>query len=220
MSTRTCAARASWNERVTESRRPSPFGENARDEDRRFENVRSTMTDTAALTVFVPFDAVRTIVYLPSVTLSAAKENVCFPDARRALKIVASCRPSTSRSVAVTVAAVVSVYVTVARSSTPSPFGEIVPGFALEPLSASAAGAAPRKPVAGRTSSPAAIVHAYRPGAEEVASQVQSTAVPLPDPVATVIPSESVTETVQGRSSVSVALNSTGPPSRPRTDGA
>ena len=34
---------------MTESRRPSPFGENARDEDLRFENVRSTMTDTAAL---------------------------------------------------------------------------------------------------------------------------------------------------------------------------
>ena len=79
---------------------------------------------------------------------------------------------------------------------------------------------APTKPVAGSTSAPAEIVHAYRPGAAAEASQVQSMLVPVPEPVATVRPSESVTVTVHGRSAVSCAWNSTGPPGWPRTDGA
>ena len=159
-STRTRAARARWKEKVIESLRPSPFGEKARAEVASFEKVRSTVTGTDALTVFAALLAVRTIVYLPSATLSAANANVCLPAVRGALNRVASCLPSASSKVAVTVAGVVNVCATVARSSTPSPLGEIVAGLALGLLRASATGAAPTKPVAGRTSSPAAIVHA------------------------------------------------------------
>src|SRR5439155_6673620 len=146
--------------------------------------------------------------------------NVCLPAIRCALNSVASCLPSASCRVAVTVAAVVSVYAMVARSSTPSPLGEIVAGFALGLLSASATGAAPTKPVAGRRSSPAASVHPYRPGGAEDASQTHETSLPLPEPEATVTPSESVTVTAHGNSVVSVAWNSTGPPGCPRTESA
>src|SRR5207237_7008686 len=106
------------------------------------------------------------------------KEKVCFPAVRRALNSVASWRPDASDKIAVTVAAVLRVYVTVARSSTPSPFGEIVAGLAVGLLSASATGAVPRNPVAGRTAAPAEIVHAYRAGAPAAASHTQEMSVP------------------------------------------
>ncbi len=52
-------------------------------------------------------------------------------------------------------------------------------------------------PVAGRAA-PAAIVHRYEPAGTPAESQVQSTAVPVPEPRATSAPAPVVTTTVQG----------------------
>ena len=75
-------------------------------------------------------------------------------------------------------------------------------------------------PVALRTVSPAAIVQEYEPGAAAVASHVQSTSWLVPVPVATIVPVESATVTVQGSASERRARKRTCPPIAPRAVGA
>src|SRR5438445_13057854 len=82
-------------------------------------------------------------------------------------------RPSGVRSVAVTVAAVLSVYEICVESPAAG-------GVAVADLIVNGTGAAPIVPVAARTKSPALIDHVYTPTAAVVASHVQSTASPVP----------------------------------------
>src|SRR5947208_37328 len=89
----------------------------------------------------------------------------------------------------------------VALSFTPSPFGEIADGVAARFVSdrtgAGTGRPMPIVPVAGRAPG-AAIVHVKRPLPATSELQVQSTAVPLPEPLATGCPNWSTTETVHG----------------------
>src|SRR5437588_8541079 len=122
-------------------------------------------------------------------------------------------RPSGVRSVAVTVAAVLSVYEICVESPAAG-------GVAVADLIVNGTGAAPIVPVAARTKSPALIDHVYTPTAAVVASHVQSTASPVPFPVATAAPVGSVTVTTQGSGWDRRAWNLTSPPSWPCTEGA
>jgi hypothetical protein len=106
------------------------------------------------------------------------------------------------------------------ESVCPSAFGVIVRGTAVAERIARATAFAPMLPVALRTVSPAAIVHEYAAGAAAVASHVQSTSWLVPVPLATIVPVESATVTLQGSDSERCARKRTGPPIVPRTVGA
>jgi hypothetical protein len=132
---------------------------------------------------------------------------------------VATVVPDASTTVAVTVAGAVSLNETWPVSSKPSALGEITAGSAVASVMASADGLAPKVPRAGSTVGPASIEYEYVPCTAAVASQVQSTAVPVPPPPATLFPAESVTVTVQGSGFERYAVKRTGPPRLPRTAG-
>ena len=116
-----------------------------------------------------------------------------------------------------TVAGALNVYATVVDvASVPS----IVGGVTRILVSVNAVGAVPIVPEAGRTVGPASSAHEYgTPGSALRASQVQSTAVPVPDPAATTLPVASFTVTVHGRLWVSRAVKRTDPPTAPDTVG-
>ena len=78
----------------------------------------------------------------------------------------------------------------------------------------------PITPAAARTVVPAEIVQAYGTGVTAIASQVQSTLAPVPEPVATVTPAASVTVTVHGSSLERRARKRTRPPAVPSTFGS
>src|SRR5204863_7784362 len=149
----------------------------------------------------------------------AVKVRLCCPAAFVWLKSVVTVCPLGSRRVAVTVAAMLSVYRIVVVSSLGSPPGARTVGAALAPFTATAAPDAPTVPAPERTSG-AEIVHVYFPGAARVASHVQSTLVPVPVPCATIAPVWSVTATVHGRATESRPVKRMGPPSLPVATGA
>ena len=133
---------------------------------------------------------------------------------------VASVTPVASTSVAVTVAACVSVYEIVAVSSLGSPPGRICAGDAIAFWSASAAAFAPSVPEAPSSEAGPAIVHVYRSGGAPDESHVQLRFGPVPEPWATWTPAELVTVTVHGTAPESRPLKITWPPSFPVTSGA
>src|SRR5437870_3201952 len=96
----------------------------------------------------------------------------------------------------------------------PSPFGVIRAGLAIA-VKAAFDAVPETTPVAGRTVGPASIAYRYFPAGIVRASQVQSTSVPSPLPVATTLPSGCVTMTDHGSESVSVAVNRTSSPGAP-----
>src|SRR4051812_1897472 len=151
------------------------------------------------------------MVYAPSARASTGNEKRCAPARREPLPMVATVAPPASTSVAVTVAGALSLNETWPVSSKPSAFGETTAGSATAPVIASAAGFAPNVPRAGRTVGPASIVYEYEPGAAAVASQVQSTAVPVPPPAAILLPAESATVTVHSKAVESRAVKRTRP---------
>src|SRR4051794_19533510 len=114
----------------------------------------------------------------------AVSVNDCFPGSCRCVNSVATSAPP-ARRVAVTVAAAVRLYEMRVVCV-------IVRGVAASDLIASATGAVPTNPVAGRTSGPAEIVHVYDACAAVDASQVQSITSLVPLPVAAT-PSEPLT---------------------------
>ena len=119
-----------------------------------------------------------------------------------------------------TVAGTLSVYETVATSSTPSPLGLMTGGWTVTPVSFKAGGFPPIVPVAGRTVVPAEIAQKYLPRARADASHVQSTAAVAPIPLARTAPCVSVTVTVQGSALESRARKRTLPGMPPVTVGA
>src|SRR5438309_702103 len=98
----------------------------------------------------------------------------------------------------------------------PSPFGDTKPGRTVTLATASGA---PTVPVADRAPG-VSIAYEYDPGSAALASQVQSTALPLPEPASTTSPRESVTVTVQRAAADTRAVKRTGPRSFPATAGA
>src|SRR3954452_7181677 len=119
-------------------------------------------------------------------------------------------------SSAVTVAPALSVYETVVFGmATPSSVG----GFTRASVSVSAGSFPPITPTAARTVAPAEITHVYAAGGANVASHVQNTSGPTPEPVATVAPDGSDTVIVHGSDEVSRALKRTKPPTAPETTG-
>src|SRR5258708_5374506 len=104
-------------------------------------------------------------------------------------------------------------------SSVGSPPGASSAGAATAAVSASATAPEPIVPVAGRAPG-AAIVHVYLWDDARVASHVQSTSVPAPEPCAAVTPLASVTVTVHASDALSLPLKRTGPPSFPSACGA
>ena len=107
-----------------------------------------------------------TILYEPSGTVSPENVNDCGPALwSSSAKRVETVTPVASRRVAVTVAGTLSVYETVATSSTPSPLGLMTGGWTVTPVSFKAGGFPPIVPVAGRTVVPAEIAQKYLPRA-------------------------------------------------------
>src|SRR5262245_61940113 len=121
-----------------------------------------------------------------------------------------------------TVAGAVIVYVRVASSDCPSPFGLIASGCALTSVSASTAAAppGPSVPRAGRRPGPASICQRYGPTGTAAESQVQSTVVPKPSPAATSAPAELVTPTCHASALDSRARKRIGVPTVPVTFGS
>ena len=76
------------------------------------------------------------------------------------------------------------------------------------------------RPTAGRVSGPALISYVYDAIGAALASQVQSTAVPVPVPCATTPPPASFTCTSQARDDERRAVRRTGPPTAPATSGS
>ena len=148
------------------------------------------------------------------------KTNDCAPAGWEATNGVASVTPFASTSVAVTVAACVSVYEIVAVSSLGSPPGLICAGDAVVFWNASAATFVPSVPDAPSREAGPAIVHVYRSGGAEDDSHVQLRFGPVPEPWATCAPAELVTVTVHGTAPESRPLKITRPPSFPVTSGA
>jgi len=103
-------------------------------------------------------------------------------------------------------------------SPSPSAFGVTVCGLAVR-LVTSSGGGPGTLPPAGRRSEPASIEYVNLPYGNADASHVQSTAVPVPLPLATTASAASRMVTVHGRSSVSVAAKRTAPPRLPVTTG-
>src|SRR3954454_22315732 len=138
----------------------------------------------------LPLDAVSTSWKCPSGMLVAVSVNDCFPGSCRCVNSVATSAPPALRRVAVTVAAAVRLYEMRVVCV-------IVRGVAASDLIASATGVVPTKPVAGRTSGPAEIVHVYDDCGAVDASHVQSMTSLVPVPVATT-PSDPLTVTLHG----------------------
>ena len=122
------------------------------------------------------------------------------------------------RTSTATLARVESAKETDVDSPMPSPFGVTTCGRAVR-LVTSSGGGPGTVPRAGRRSGPASIAYEKSPNGVAEASHVQSTAVPVPLPVATTASSASRIVTVQGSASVSVAVNRTWPPRLPPTTG-
>src|SRR5206468_2544923 len=93
-------------------------------------------------------------------------------------------------------------------------------GFGVGPGAGGGGSLPPSVPIAGRTSPPDEIVHAYGPLPAAVECHVQSISCELPDLVATTVPLESFTVTVHGRDDERRAWNRTLPPTTPLTTGA